>query len=82
MPIKFEQSNALKEGTKRLSPMQKLTSVHLLWKKCTLPGHRSWPLATFPFSHYFKFCLIFICLFIHLLSPKSAHTINMGKGLT
>ena len=32
MPIKFEQSSALKEGTKRLSPLQKLRSVHLLWE--------------------------------------------------
>lgn len=33
MPIKFEQSSTLKEGTKRLSPLQKLMSIPLLWEK-------------------------------------------------
>ena len=32
MLIEFEQSRALKEGTKRLSLLQKLTSVPLLWE--------------------------------------------------
>ena len=45
MPIMFEQSSTMKEGTKRLSPLQKTTSVPLLWGKCTLPGPRSWPPA-------------------------------------
>ena len=39
MPIKFEQSSALKEGTKRLSLLQKPTSVPLLWEKVYTP----WP---------------------------------------
>ena len=48
MPIKFEQSSTLKEGTKRLSPyVQSLTPCPSpIRKKCTLPGHGSWPLAT------------------------------------
>ena len=32
MPIKFEQSRALKEGTKRLSLLQKPASIPLLWE--------------------------------------------------
>ena len=46
MPIKFEQSSVLKEGTKRLSPCAYCRHSSLPFgKKCTLPGHRSWPLA-------------------------------------
>ena len=47
MPIKCERSSALKEGTKKLSLLQKLMHVPLLWEKCTFPGHQSWPLAVY-----------------------------------
>jgi len=46
MPIKFEQSSALKEGTKRLSPLQKLMSVPLLWEKVYTPWPQELSLAT------------------------------------
>ena len=47
MPIKFEQSSALKEGTKRLSLYVHLPTPcpSLIGKKCTLPGRQSWPPA-------------------------------------
>jgi len=35
MPIKFEQSSALKEGTKRLSPCTYADAIYLLQGKCT-----------------------------------------------
>ena len=43
MPIKFEQSSILKEGTKWLFMCTYTDTVHLL--QCTLPGCWSWPLA-------------------------------------
>ena len=44
MPIKFEQSSALKEGTKRLSPCAYANANPLLSGRA-LPGCQSWPLA-------------------------------------
>ena len=52
MPIKFEQSSALKEGIKRLSPYAHSPTPcpSPIGKKCTLPGHQSWPPALNPLS--------------------------------
>ena len=46
LPIKFEQSSTLKEGTKRLSPVVHSPTRVPLWSGCILPSRRSWPPAT------------------------------------
>ena len=62
MPIKVEQSSALKEGTKRLSPCTFTDAVHLL-RGCVLPGLRSWPpaLSNLPFLDIWVYIALIWC---------------------